>query len=80
VPSKFVFTPLPLVDRKQPATDAGRLEAIFAQINQLEKAPVRVQIHEDVQDFYRVYLYWGVVFLLMSLFLKVTIVGNILED
>jgi Ca-activated chloride channel family protein len=62
------------------ATDAGRLEAVFAQINQLEKAPVRVQIHEDVQDFYRIYLYWGIVFLLFSLFLKVTIVGNILED
>ncbi|QKZ15534.1 VWA domain-containing protein [Spirosoma sp. KUDC1026] len=62
------------------ATDAGRLEAVFAQINQLEKAPVRILVHEDIQDFYRVYLYWGVVFLLVSLFLKVTIVGNILED
>jgi Ca-activated chloride channel family protein len=62
------------------ATDASRLETVFAQINQLEKAPVRVQIHEDVQDFYRVYLYWGIVFLLVALLLKVTIVGNILED
>lgn len=62
------------------ATDAGRLRAIFAQIDRLEKAPVRVIVYEDVRDYYRVYLYWGICFLLFALFLKNTIIGNVLED
>lgn len=62
------------------ATDARRLRAVFTQISQLEKAPVRVQVYEDVQDYYRIYLYWGISFLLFALFLKNTIFGNVLED
>ncbi|GAB2597080.1 VWA domain-containing protein [Spirosoma areae] len=62
------------------ATDARRLQAVFAQINRLEKAPVRVQLYEDVQDYYRIYLYWGISFLLVALFLKNTIFSNVLED
>ncbi len=52
------------------ATDAKRLQTVFAQIDRLEKAPVRVRIYEDVQDYYRIYLYWGIVFLLFALALK----------
>lgn len=62
------------------ATDTRRLRAVFAQISKLEKSPVRVQIYEDVQDYYRIYLYWGICCLLFALFLKNTIFGNILED
>lgn len=62
------------------ATDAKRLQTVFTQIDRLEKAPVRVRIYEDVQDYYRIYLYWGIVFLLVALALKTTIFGNILED
>jgi Ca-activated chloride channel family protein len=62
------------------ATDARRLQSVFAQISQLEKAPVRVQVYEDVQDHYRIYMYWGITFLLIALLLKNTIFGNILED
>ena len=62
------------------ATDAGRLRSVFAQISRLEKSPVRVQIYEDVQDYYRIYLYWGISFLLVALLLKNTIFGNVLED
>ncbi len=62
------------------ATDARRLRSVFAQINRLEKAPVRVQVYEDVQDYYRIYLYWGISLLLFALFLKITIFGNVLED
>lgn len=62
------------------ATDTRRLRAVFAQINRLEKAPVRIRVYEDVQDYYRVYLYWGIAFLLFALFLKNTIFGNVLED
>lgn len=62
------------------ATDAKRLRTVFAQIDRLEKAPVRVRIYEDVQDYYRIYLYWGIAFLLFALALKTTIFGNVLED
>ncbi len=62
------------------AADTRRLQAIFAQINRLEKAPVRVRISEDVRDYYRVYLHWAIVFLLLALLLKCTIFGNVLED
>ena len=62
------------------ATDTKRLHAVFTQISRLEKAPVRVNVYEDVQDYYRVYLYWGITFLLFALFLKNTIFGNVLED
>ncbi|UFH54968.1 VWA domain-containing protein [Spirosoma sp. KNUC1025] len=62
------------------ATDTRRLRAVFAQISKLEKAPIRVQIYEDIQDYYRIYLYWGISFLLFALFLKNTIFGNVLED
>ena len=62
------------------ATDARRLRAVFAQINRLEKAPVRIRVYEDVRDYYRIYLYWGISFLLFALLLKNTIFGNVLED
>lgn len=62
------------------ATDTGRLRAVFAQINRLEKAPVRVRVFEDIQDYYRIYLYWGISFLLVALLLKNTIFSNVLED
>jgi Ca-activated chloride channel family protein len=62
------------------AIDAGRLRSVFAQIDRLEKAPVRMLVYEDVQDCYRAYLYWAISFLLFALCLKTTVVGNILED
>jgi Ca-activated chloride channel family protein len=62
------------------ATDAGKLQAVFAQISRLEKSAVHVRVYEDVQDYYRIYLYWAICFLLFALFLKNTIFGNVLED
>ncbi len=62
------------------AADARRLRAVFAQIDRLEKAPVQIRIYEDVRDYYRVYLYWGISFLLFVMLLKLTIFGNVLED
>lgn len=62
------------------ASDNNQLGQIFTQIDKLEKAPVQTRVYQDVQDFYRVYLYWALVFFLIALFLKSTIFGNILED
>lgn len=62
------------------ATDTRRLRAVFAQIDKLERAPVRIRVYEDIQDYYRIYLYWGISCLLFALMLKITIFGNVLED
>ncbi len=62
------------------ATDDAQLKRIFGQINQLEKAPVRTRVYQDVHDYYRVYLYWALVFFMIALLLKSTIFGNTLED
>ncbi|WP_441656222.1 vWA domain-containing protein [Fibrella aquatica] len=62
------------------ANDAGQLRQVFARIDRLERAPVRVQTYEDIQDQYRPYIYWGTTFLLLALFLKNTVLGNSLED
>lgn len=62
------------------AGDAGQLRQVFARIDKLERAPVRVQTYEDVQDQYRPYIYWGISFLLLALFLKNTVLANSLED
>lgn len=62
------------------ASDGNQLKQIFAQIDRLEKVPIRTRVYQDVQDYYRVYLYWSLVFFLIALLLKSTIFGNILED
>ncbi|WP_234736479.1 VWA domain-containing protein [Tellurirhabdus bombi] len=62
------------------ATDARRLQTVFREIDRLEKAPVKTKTYKDIKDYYRVYLYWAIVFLLLILLLKSTIFGNILED
>ncbi len=62
------------------ATDVRGLRTVFRQIDRLEKTPIRTRVYEDVQDYYRVYLYWSISFLLVALLLKNTIFGNILED
>jgi len=62
------------------ATDVPRLRTVFREIDRLEKAPVRTKSYQDVRDYYRIYLYWAVVFLLLTLLLKSTIFGNVLED
>ncbi|QJD78173.1 VWA domain-containing protein [Spirosoma rhododendri] len=62
------------------ATDARRLRAVFGQIDRLEKAPVQIRVYEDVRDYYRIYLYWGISFLMLVMLLKLTIFGNVLED
>ena len=62
------------------ATDAGRLAVVFADIDRLEKSPTRSRVVRDAQDFYRIYLYWGITFMLLALALKSTIFSNVLED
>ena len=62
------------------ASDNQTLKHIFEQINGLEKVKVKDNVYRDVEDFYYIYLNWGLVFLLAAFFFKNTFIGNILED
>lgn len=62
------------------ATDNNALRSVFTQINTLEKVKFRSVIFREVKDYYRVYLYWAVLLLLMALATKSTFMSNILED
>ena len=62
------------------ATDNQTLATIFGQINQMEKAKIKSDTLQDVRDYYYIYIYWAIVWMLFTLFLKNTALGNILED
>ncbi len=62
------------------ATDNKALANVFAEINQLEKVKFRDTSFKEIRDYYRVYLYWGILFLIVSLGAKCTFMTNILED
>ncbi|MCE7043138.1 VWA domain-containing protein [Dyadobacter sp. CY312] len=62
------------------ATDNKALGEVFKQINQIEKVKSMNVISRDVSDFYRVYLYWAVLLLLIAIATKSTFMANILED
>lgn len=62
------------------ATDNLALAEVFKQINQIEKVKSRNVTSRDISDFYRVYLYWAVLLLLIAIGTKSTFMANILED
>lgn len=62
------------------ATDNGALVKVFTQINKLEKVKFKNVVSREVTDYYRVYLYWAILLILIVLATKSTFMGNILED
>lgn len=62
------------------ASDDQALENIFMQIDQMEKAEIIESRYRETLDFYRVYLFWGILFLLAWLGLKNTFINNFLLD
>jgi len=62
------------------ASDDGALENIFDQINQMEKAEILESRYKETQDFYRAYLFFGIIFFFAWLTLKSTFVNNFLLD
>ena len=62
------------------ATDNDALVSVFSQINTLEKVKFKNVVFRDVQDGYRVYLYWAILLLLLAMATKSTFMSNILED
>lgn len=62
------------------ATDTNSLSNVFKQIDKIEKVKSKDVVSRTIQDFYRVYLYWAVLLLLIALATKSTFMSNILED
>jgi Ca-activated chloride channel homolog len=62
------------------AINSNSLKEVFKQINQLEKVKYLENTSQEMIDVFHVYLKWGIVFLLLTFFTKITFIGNILED
>jgi Ca-activated chloride channel family protein len=62
------------------ASDGNALEEIFDQINEMEKAEIIESRYKETVDYYRVYLFWGMVLILIWLGLKSSFFNNFLLD
>lgn len=61
-------------------SDNEALENVFALIDQYEKAEIKETRFKDTQDFYTIYLTWGVLLLILWLALKSSFIANVLQD
>lgn len=62
------------------APTMGSLKEIFRQIDRMEKSEIMETRFREVDDYYQIYLIWGIVFFLCWLVLKNTFLSNALED
>ncbi len=62
------------------AGDNAVLQKIFENIDSLEKTRFEFSGEKSMIDHYYAYLNWSIVFILLSLFLSKSFLGNILED
>lgn len=62
------------------ASDGSALQAIFDRIDQLEKTEIMENRYRETNDYYRVYLFWGILFFLIWLVLKSSFLNNFLLD
>lgn len=62
------------------ASDGNALDNIFEQIDELEKAEIIESRYKETIDYYRAYLFWGVVCFFIWLGLKNTFFNNFLLD
>lgn len=56
------------------------LEQVFKQIDELERSEVEVTRYQDVRDYYPIPLKWGILILMIWLFIKSSPISNILQD
>lgn len=56
------------------------LAEVFSLIDKYEKAEIKETRYRETTDYYYVYLYWGISFLLCWILLKSTFLSNLLED
>jgi Ca-activated chloride channel family protein len=62
------------------AADGGTLQNIFDQINQLEKTEILENRYKETADYYRIYLFWAMVFLFLWMMSKSSFLNNFLLD
>lgn len=62
------------------AADANTLQQIFDRIDTLEKAEIQENRYKETADYYRVYLFWAMLFFLTWLALKSSFFNNFLLD
>jgi Ca-activated chloride channel homolog len=62
------------------ASDGDALDQIFDQIDELEKAEIIESRYKETIDYYRAYLFWGVICFFIWLGLKNTFFNNFLMD
>ncbi|MCU0401147.1 MAG: VWA domain-containing protein [Algoriphagus sp.] len=62
------------------ASDGTTLQQIFDQINTLEKAEILENRYKETADYYRIYLFWAMLFFLIWLGLKSSFLNNFLLD
>jgi Ca-activated chloride channel homolog len=62
------------------ASDGNALQQIFDQIDTLEKAEILENRYKETADYYRIYLFWAMLFFLVWLGLKSTFLNNFLLD
>lgn len=62
------------------ASDGGALQTIFDQINTLEKTEILENRYKETEDYYRVYLFWAIVFFFLWMMAKSSFLNNFLLD
>jgi Ca-activated chloride channel family protein len=62
------------------ASDDKALESIFERIDELEKVEIIESRYKETMDYYRPYLFWGVLFFFVWMALKSTFFNNFLLD
>ncbi len=61
-------------------SDKQALEAVFSEIDELEKAEIKESRYSDITDYYVIYLKWAILFFLLWLLTKSTFMSSILTD
>ncbi|WP_026956710.1 VWA domain-containing protein [Algoriphagus vanfongensis] len=62
------------------ASDGNALQNIFDQIDTLEKSEVEENRYRETTDYYRVYLFWGILLFFFWMMLKSSFLNNFLLD
>ena len=62
------------------ASDGKALNQIFEQIDTLEKTEILENRYKETADFYRIYLFWGMLFFVIWMALKSSFFNNFLLD
>ncbi len=62
------------------ASNNTSLENIFSEIDEFEKSEIKENRYKNTVDYYQYYLLWGIIFILLFIFIKSTYLNNILKD